>query len=124
VLTGCVVKEGGSYRLCDEASAMTVELRVTRSGEQVGQRVQVSGANVLAQPALVLVDEVMRARARTAPKPDSAGAGTTAANASGVGVRRPGDASRAGGAAAATGDAGTAGAAAAGAGVSTAVIAV
>jgi hypothetical protein len=139
VLTGCVVKEGSVYTLRDEVSAITVELRGREVANQVGQRVQVTGAVVPAQRALAPADQVMQARAvhalgtacgagsaeasavtgaraRTAPQPDNGGTGTTTA----------GDAGTAGGGGATAGNGGatsTAGTATAGGGISTAVIA-
>jgi len=146
VLTGCVVKEGGSYTLRDEVSAVTVELRGQEVASQVGQIVQVTGAIVPAQRALAPADQVMQARdvralgtacgeamatavpatgsrARSAPQPDSAGTGTATANAGGGGTGATATTAGAGGTAGTAGAAATAGAVAAGAGISTAVIA-
>jgi len=147
VLTGCVVREGGTYTLRDEVSAVTVELRGHDVASQFGQRVQVTGAIVPAQRALAPADQVMQARdvrtlgtacgeamaaavpatgsrARTAPQPDSAGTGTTAGSAGDGGTGGAATTAGAGGTTGATGAAGTAGAVAAtGAGISTAVIA-
>jgi hypothetical protein len=148
VLTGCVVKEGASYTLRDDVSAVTVELRGQEVASQVGQRVQVTGAIVPAQRALAPADQVMQARtvralgtacgeamaaavpvtgsrARTAPQPDTAGTGATTGSA-GEGGSGGASATTAG-AGGTTGGAGAAGTvgtvAAAGAGISTAVIA-
>jgi hypothetical protein len=147
VLTGCVVKEGASYTLRDEVSAVTVELRGQEVAKQVGQRVQVTGAIVPAQRALAPADQVMQAhtvralgtacgeamaaavpmtgsRARTAPQPDTAGTGATTGSAGEGGAGGSATTARAGGTTGAAGGAGTAGTvAAAGAGISTAVIA-
>lgn len=146
VLTGCVVKEGGTYTLRDEASAVTVELRGHDVANQVGQRVQVTGAIVPAQRALAPADQVMQtrdvrvlgtvcgeamaaalpetgSRARSAPQPDNGGTSTTTTSADGGGTGGTGATAGAGGTAGATGATGTVGAVAAGAGISTAVIA-
>jgi hypothetical protein len=147
VLTGCVVEDRGAYTLRDEVSRVNVELRGQAVANQVGQRVQVTGAMVPAQRALAPADQVIRARtvrvlgtgcgesmaaavpatgarARTAPQPDNEGTGATTANAGGGGsgggtAATAGD----GGTASATGAGATIGAVATGAGISTAVIA-
>ncbi len=143
VLRGCVVKAGTAYTLRDEASAVTVELRGTDIANDVGRRVQVSGAIVPSQHALAVADQVVRAtsilvlgsecggaleasaatgsRARSAAQPDGANA------ASGADAADPGSASAgtggASGSAGAAGTAGTVAVAAGGIGISTAVIA-
>jgi len=144
MLTGCIVKNSTAYTLRDEASAVTVELRGADVANDVGRRVQVSGAIVPSQHALAVADQVVQAkaiqvlgagcgavesaavtgsRARSATQPDSASAASSADTAD------PGSASAgAGGGASGTAStavtaASTVGVAAGGIGVSTAVIA-
>lgn len=147
MLTGCIVKTGAVYTLRDEASAVTVELRGADIANDVGRRVQVTGAIAASQHALAVADQVVQAkaiqvlgtgcgtavesaavtgsRARTAPQPDSAAA-TSTGDADGGSSASSASAGGTGGTvstAATAGAAGTAGAASAGIGISTAVIA-
>lgn len=145
MLTGSIIRAGAAYTLRDEASAVTVELRGTNVGNNVGQRVQVSGTIMPSEHSSAGADQVVVAktiqvmasgmesaavtgsRARSAVPSDNSVAANTSntADAGSADGASAGSTAGTAGTASTAGTAGTAGAAGAGAGVgiSTAVIA-